>query len=310
MLSNPNYPTVCLCTSARSTNSSEELNAWNDELLSFCFIRLLICHGGIVMVVKRTKQEQEQEQEQEQRPGMGVDSRGAAVIDPTKNVLDLVRAESKYQDSKSDGLKELLRSETSALKELIAANIAAVTAQVKLLSETSRTFQNAQVSSETRRIDQLAQTRQEFQNTIRDMLAESVRTTSTLVSTQLVQIQATFDTRVSKLEAGAFTAAGRSSVQDPQTADALSRMAAGIAALSATTTEAMSKTSTATSDAIAKLTMTLTNMQREESGIGGQRKGMSDTNARLLAVVMAVAAVASPVITLLIAFTFVRYGMH
>jgi DNA anti-recombination protein RmuC len=85
--------------------------------------------------------------------------------------------------------------------------------------------------AETRRIDQLAQTRQEFQNTIRDMLAESVRTTSTLVSTQLVQIQATFDTRVSKLEAGAFTQAGKSSVADPALSEALARMTATMAAL-------------------------------------------------------------------------------
>jgi len=164
---------------------------------------------------------------------------------------------------------------------------------IKIVSDSSVGYQNAQRDAETRRIDQLAETRQEFQNTIRDMLAESVRTTSTLVSTQLVQIQATFDTRVSKLEAGAFTAAGRSSVQDPQTADALSRMASGIAALSTTTTEAMNKTATATSDAIAKLTLTLAGMQVTESGVGGQRKGMVDTNARLLAVIMAVATVAS-----------------
>jgi hypothetical protein len=126
------------------------------------------------------------------------------------------------------------------------------------------------------------------------------------VSTQLVQIQETFDTRVSKLEAGAFTAAGRSSVQDPQTADALSRMATGIASLSTTTTEAMNKTATATSGAIAELTMTLAKMQSTESGIGGQRKGVMDTNARLLAIVMACAAVASPVVSILVTIMIMR----
>jgi hypothetical protein len=140
------------------------------------------------------------------------------------------------------------------------------------------------------------------------MLAESVRTTSTLVSTQLVQIQATFDTRVSKLEAGAFTAAGRSSVQDPQTSDALSRMAASISSLASTTTDAMNKTSIAAAEAMSKLTTTISSMKESESGMGGQRKGMADTNARLLAVVMAVAAVASPILTLLIAFSFTRFG--
>jgi FtsZ-binding cell division protein ZapB len=144
----------------------------------------------------------------ERRPGIGVDAAGGEVIDPTKNVLDLVKAESKYQDAMRETIKELLEKEIDALKERMSE-----------MSQHTTAYQNAQVASETRRIDQLAQTRQEFQNTIRDMLAESVRTTSTLVSTQLVQIQATFDTRVSKLEAGAFTQAGKQSVADPATAE-------------------------------------------------------------------------------------------
>ena len=107
---------------------------------------------------------------------------GGPTIDPTKNVLDLVRAESKYQDSMREIQGKLIDEKVGSLKEL-----------VKLVSDNHVMFQNAQIAAETRRIDQLAQTRQELQNTIRDMLAESVRTTSTLVSTQLVQIQATFE---------------------------------------------------------------------------------------------------------------------
>lgn len=123
---------------------------------------------------------------------------GVSGVDPTKNVLDLVRAESRHQDFARDALKELVVSLVAGVKE-----------QIKILSESIVQYQDSQRDSETRRIDQLAETRQEFQNTIRDMLAEPVRTTSTLVSTQLVQIQATFDTRVSKLEAAAFTQAGK-----------------------------------------------------------------------------------------------------
>jgi hypothetical protein len=220
----------------------------------------------------------------EQRLGIGVDAHGGAVIDPTKNVLDLVRAESKYQDAMRGMVDKHVSEKIEGVKETI-----------KVVVDNFTMFQNSQRDAETRRIDELAETRQEFQNTIRDMLAESVRTTSTLVSTQLVQIQATFDTRVSKLEAGAFTAAGRSSVQDPQTSDALARMAAGISSLSTTTTDAMTR-----------LTQAIANMQSAESGTGGQRKGMQDTNARLLAVVMAVAAVASPVIAVLVVIMAMR----
>lgn len=154
------------------------------------------------------------QQFEEQPPGVAVDSRGGQVVDPTKNVLDLVRAESAKRDELRTADRDLFNTRLDALKD-----------QIKALSDGIALFQNAQRDSETRRIDQLAQTRQEFQNTIRDMLAESVRTTSTLVSTQLVQIQATFDTRVSKLEAGAFTQAGKSSVADPAMAESMARLA-------------------------------------------------------------------------------------
>src|ERR1700686_24724 len=160
------------------------------------------------------------------QPGIPVDYRGGGTIDPTKNVGDLVRALEVSMGKELGALEKIMNEKVSGLKELTKATAENVVA-----------FQTAQRDAETRRIDELAETRQEFQNTIRDMLAESVRTTSTLVSTQLVQIQATFETRVSKLEAGAFTAAGRGSAQDPQTADALSRMGAGIPPLSSPTTE-------------------------------------------------------------------------
>lgn len=144
----------------------------------------------------------------------------SAIIDPTKNVIDLVHAQDKHQNDMREGLKELTLAKIEGLKDAL-----------KFLSDGIVQYQTGQREAETRRIDQLATTRQEFQNTIRDMLAESVRTTSTLVSTQLVQIQATFDTRVSKLEAGAFTQAGKSSVSDPATADALTTMARAVQTL-------------------------------------------------------------------------------
>jgi len=95
-------------------------------------------------------------------------------------------------------------------------------------------------------------------------------------------------------------------VSDPATADALSRMAAGIASLSTTTTDAMNKTTTATAEAIAKLTTTLTGLQSVETRAGGHEMGKSDTNARLLAIVMACAAVASPVLAVLITIITMR----
>lgn len=233
------------------------------------------------------------------QPGIPIDSRGGPTIDPTKNVLDLVRAESKYQDAMRD----------SAMREFNSA-IGYLRDQIKLMSDNADRFQTAQRDAETKRIDQLAQNRQEFQNTIRDMLAESVRTTSTLVSTQLVQIQATFDTRVSKLEAYQFTQAGKASVSDPQITETMVGFQRSITAFQATTSETMAKSSMATAEAIAKLTVALSAMQTSEGIAGGRLMGREQGNARLLAIVMAVAAVASPVIAILVTIMTMRGGVH
>ncbi len=218
------------------------------------------------------------------RPGIPVDAYGKATIDPTKNVLDLVRAAISAQDSARDALEKLLNEKVQGLKDML-----------RVVTDAQVAYQNSQRDAETKRIDQLAQTRQEFQNTIRDMLAESVRTTSNLVSTQLVQIQATFDTRVTKLEAGAFTQAGKSSVADPQMSDALTRVTRDIMELR------NSQDLFAT-----KMGNTLAAIQTHEGVIGGQAKGMTDTNARMLAVVMALAAVASPVVSILVTIMVMR----
>ncbi len=153
--------------------------------------------------------------------------------------------------------------------------------------------------SETRRIDQLAQTRQEFQNTIRDMLAESVRTTSTLVSTQLVQIQATFDTRVSKLEAGAFTQAGKSSVADPQLADFMRMMSQNIQGIGVASTDMAAKMTAQQADATAKLTLAIAALGAKEQTGEGRRMGQGQMIAWIVAGFMLLAALAGPIIAIM-----------
>jgi FtsZ-binding cell division protein ZapB len=207
-------------------------------------------------------------------PGIGIDAMGGGVIDPTRNVLDLVRAESKYQDGARDALKELVEIKVDGLREL-----------VKILTDSLVNFQNAQRESETRRIDQLAQTRQEFQNTIRDMLAESVRTTSTLVSTQLVQIQATFDTRVSKLEAGAFTQAGKEQRPDPALAEAMQKVALSIGSVQAVNETAMAKV-------LASISALKTTEEKTES----RGMGQGQVIGWIVGAAMLIAAIVSPII--------------
>jgi cobalamin biosynthesis Mg chelatase CobN len=213
------------------------------------------------------------------QPGIAVDATGGQVIDPTKNVEDLVEAKSKSDEALR---RENQRFFDAQLKAADNFHNFAREANEKFSNyarESETRFQRELTSAETRRIDQLAQTRQEFQNTIRDMLAESVRTTSTLVSTQLVQIQATFDTRVSKLEAQAFTAAGRSSVADPAMESAMSRMSSGIASVATQTSDSLTKMAAANAEGIAKLTVSMAAMQASAAAAAGEQTGSGEATS-------------------------------
>ena len=257
--------------------------------------------------------------------GVGVDSSGGAVIDPTKNVEDLVRANSEAAKDMRTADQRFLDAQLLA-QEKLQTFARDAEARISILSQTFESkFQNASrdaevkrldelsraetrrldevTQAETRRIDQLAQNRQEFQNTIRDMLAESVRTTSTLVSTQLVQIQATFDTRVSKLEAFQFTLLGKASAADPQTEATMMRLSNSIASLTQTTTDAMNKSANATAESITKLTTALSTMQSGESRVGGNLMGREQGNARMLAIIGTVGGVAAVLIAGVVMFT-------
>jgi hypothetical protein len=155
-----------------------------------------------------------------ERPGIGVDAQGGGVIDPTKNVMDLVLAQEKYQNGMREGQEKIQRF---ALEAANTFHNFARDMEAKL--------SGIRFDAESRRIDQLADIRMVYEKRIADMLNESVRSTSALVSTQLVQIQATFNDRVSKLEEFRWSSSGRSSVSDPALANALEQLGATIAAL-------------------------------------------------------------------------------
>jgi hypothetical protein len=220
--------------------------------------------------------------------GIPVDSLGGPTIDPTKNVLDLVEAQNKYHEAMRLALEKTLNNEIGSLKELF-----------KTISDNVSSFQNAQVASETRRIDQLAVTRQEYQNTIRDMLAESVRTTSQLVSTQLVQIQATFDTRVSKLEAGAFTQAGKQSVTDPAISDSISRMMQGLTTLRTDTDDRMAKMARDNIEQLSRLTQVIDVIGKQGNKAESTRMGQGQIIGWIVGAAMLMAAIATPLISFL-----------
>lgn len=145
------------------------------------------------------------------------------VVDPTKNVLDLVRAESKFQD----GMRE---------------------AEAK--------YQNALREAEIRHTEAIAKLKENYDNRISDMLSVQVKTTSDLISTQLdkvttalgaqittltaatqAQFQAftsTLNDRIAQLERFRYEMGGRTSVSDPATSNALVEMANAIRMLRTT----------------------------------------------------------------------------
>jgi hypothetical protein len=99
------------------------------------------------------------------------------------------------------------------------------TRNVDALLGAAEKHQDAMRAAETTRIDQLAELRRTYEIQIAAILAGAVKEKSDLVSSQLVQIQTIFDTRVAKLEEFRLTQIGRSSVADPALANALASLA-------------------------------------------------------------------------------------
>lgn len=148
--------------------------------------------------------------------------------DPTPNVLDLVAAESKYQDAMRDA---------------------------------DRLRQDDLRAAEAQRLDDLAALKTQYDTRIAENLRVEVKTTSEIISTQLIKettslssqisvavanfsaqitsLNATFTTqlsalatnlspRIDRLEQAQLTSAGRASVADPQVSAAIDRMNAAI----------------------------------------------------------------------------------
>jgi hypothetical protein len=128
----------------------------------------------------------------EQRPGIGIDSSGGQVIDPTKNVLDLVEAGRQAADK----LRE------SDLRYIDAMR-AAETRRIDQLRE-----------AETHRINELAAQKERYDIELAKILRANQDAASTLLATQLKEVKNDLADRTSKLEqfrwesGGKFSGAG------------------------------------------------------------------------------------------------------
>lgn len=183
--------------------------------------------------------------------GLPVDRSGGPTVDPTKNVLDLTRAESKYQDYARE-------QEAKRQDNLRDAEITRLDQLHKAESQLQHTINEHQVlanKAETRRLDDLAALRQQYEVRAADSLALQVKTTSDLISTQLDKVTnslsqqirdgnegfssqvrtmaETLSARITDLEKFRWEVGGKTSVQDPATAAAMVKMAATVEALAA-----------------------------------------------------------------------------
>jgi len=189
----------------------------------------------------------------EGRPGVAIDSRGGAVIDPTRNVLDLVTAAIKRQDDLREALQVLIQSEMKSQSKI---NTLSSDYDARLLkAATDRLESEARLRAEFAAA--IAATEKDRVNAIRSVdvgavaiateratatanaLAKTVQDTAAVQSAQVARsaedlralvattaaetnrnIQQQFTaitTRISALEQTGATGIGRSSVQDPAT---------------------------------------------------------------------------------------------
>lgn len=115
--------------------------------------------------------------------GAGIDIFGGPVIDPTKNVLDLVKAESKYQDA--------MRGASEKFQDAIRdAENRRLQAESKRLEDLSRVenFKLASLAAaETRRVDGLEEQRVRYEARIAEDLRVNVKTTSDQLAGQLIK---------------------------------------------------------------------------------------------------------------------------
>jgi hypothetical protein len=200
--------------------------------------------------------------------GLGVDRFGAPVIDPTENVLALVDAESRRQD----GLRD---------------------------AETR--YQNAMRLAETKRIDDLAQLRSKNDEQISAILTTQVKTTSELISTQLDKVTTSLSNQITTLTKATQDqiAALTKSFNDQLTAvssplnERLNRVEqfryeyAGRASVS----------DPATSQALETLTKAVVNLRASEDTTKGHVGGRSEMIAWMFAAGMFFVAVATAIVT-------------
>jgi hypothetical protein len=218
------------------------------------------------------------------QPGIPIDFRGDQAIDPTKNVLDLVKALEAT-------LAQLREADSKRLDDLRHAD---------------NKRQDDLRESDTKRLSELAAQKDRYDRQIFDIQTVQVKTTSDLISAQLSketaslanQINAstlqtqglisTLSERIRVLEQARSEVFGRSSVADPAFADAITRLTDGIAKMKADQSEAW-----------LKLSANIAAVGTKEIQSKSERMGQGQVIAWIIGAAMLMAAIATPLIAFL-----------
>jgi hypothetical protein len=193
----------------------------------------------LVLLVTTVAQAQAQAP-QPAKPGLAVDASGGPVVDPTKNVLDLVQAAIKRQDDLRDAASTLTRSQIESAEKmdaLRAENVKAVADALarKLADEAAlRAYYAERLdAAEAKRIDAIravdvaavavASQRAADQATVlatqvqqsAEALRTLVATTAATVATSQQQLATSLSARLTTLEQAGYQQAGQQKVSDP-----------------------------------------------------------------------------------------------
>lgn len=197
------------------------------------------------------------------KPGIGVDARGGAVIDPTKNVESLVRA---------------LEQTTEKLRTADARRLD----DLRIADEKLRAADARRVDDLRAQLAELAAMKERYDRQIFDIQTVQVKTTSDLISAQLSKetaslanqinaaslaqqgLTSTLSERIGRLEQSRWEVQGRSSVADPAVSEGLARL-------------------TAEMRQIKVVQETMSTMQ---TGAGGVIKGREDASAAMNRTIM------------------------
>ena len=207
-------------------------------------------------------------------------------VDPSFNVSKLVEAESKYQD----GMR-------IAFGELQSNSLVAESKFQTFARESESKLQIWMRDAEAKRTDQLSELRQTYESRIADILAEGVKDKSNLVSTQLVQIQSIFDLRVSKLEEFRLLSTGRSSVADPALAATLEALGRNITGMQTSFSKTMNDFAEKNSVIMEKMSASIISLQEAHREGSGKSAGRGEVIAWIVAGIMLVATIATPIIS-------------